>query len=136
MDRKFEFKQCKDCQWYYEDEGAYPCARDCWRSITLEDCTPTNFKSREKEDLGMKIDVKEGKNVDMINEPPHYKRPGAMQCFDEFLLLYGIEAAKYACLFNIHKYRYRAADKNGMEDLKKSDWYMNKFHELCQIENH
>lgn len=67
---------------------------------------------------------------DVVNRPSHYNREGAMQCFDEFVELYGVEAAKCACLFNIHKYRYRAAEKNGLEDLKKSDWYMRKFKEL------
>ena len=66
-----------------------------------------------------------------IQHPKHYNREGAMECFDEFMLIYGKEAAKHACLFNIHKYRYRAADKNGQEDLKKSDWYMRKYKELC-----
>lgn len=70
---------------------------------------------------------------DNVNNPKHYNRENAIECFDEFLMIYGLEAAKYACLFNIHKYRYRAADKNGEEDLKKSDWYMRKFAELCQV---
>lgn len=71
---------------------------------------------------------------DVVNNPKHYNREGAMQCFDEFTLIYGVEAAKAACLFNIHKYRYRAADKNGAEDLRKSDWYMRKYKELCEME--
>ena len=68
---------------------------------------------------------------DNVDHPKHYCREGGMECFDEFMLIYGIKAAKYACLFNIHKYRYRAADKNGEEDLRKSDWYMKKYKELC-----
>lgn len=67
---------------------------------------------------------------DVVNKPSHYNREGAMECFDEFVEIYGVEAARYACMFNIHKYRYRAADKNGMEDLKKSDWYARKLKEL------
>lgn len=75
-------------------------------------------------------------DFDNINNPKHYNREGAkFSCFDEFLLLYGVEAARYACLFNIHKYRYRAAEKNGLEDLAKSDWYMNKYAELMMINN-
>ena len=65
-----------------------------------------------------------------INHPKHYNREGAVECLDEFVAIYGIEAAKHSCLFNIHKYRYRAADKNGLEDLKKSDWYFKKYVEL------
>lgn len=67
---------------------------------------------------------------DTVNNPKHYNRNGAMECFDEFVQIYGTEAAIHACLFNIHKYRYRAADKNGLEDLRKSDWYMKKLVEL------
>lgn len=74
----------------------------------------------------------ENKNFDNVDNPKHYNREGAMQCFDEFVAIYGAEAAKWACLFNIHKYRYRAADKNGLEDLKKSDWYMKKYIELSE----
>lgn len=77
------------------------------------------------------MDKKIEKNV---QHPAHYNRDGAMECFDEFVMLYGVEAAKCACLFNIHKYRYRAADKNGLEDLHKSDWYMNKYKELSQLQ--
>lgn len=71
---------------------------------------------------------------DNVNKPKHYIRDGAIECFDEFLIIYGVEAAKIACLFNIHKYRYRASDKNGLEDLQKSDWYMRKYKELCEKE--
>jgi len=45
-------------------------------------------------------------------------------------LVFGKEAVQNFCLCNAWKYRYRAADKNGEEDLKKSDWYLNKYKEL------
>jgi hypothetical protein len=48
--------------------------------------------------------------------------------------VFGIEAVKNFCLCNVWKYRYRAADKNGEEDLDKSDWYMNKYIELQKRE--
>lgn len=67
---------------------------------------------------------------DNVNHPAHYTRENAMECFDEFIAIYGIKAGIHACLFNIHKYRYRASNKNGEEDLKKSDWYMKKYVEL------
>jgi hypothetical protein len=31
---------------------------------------------------------------------------------------------------NIYKYRFRAEQKNGAEDLAKADWYMDKLMEL------
>lgn len=65
-----------------------------------------------------------------VEHPTHYNREGAMECIDEMLLIFGREAVMGFCLCNSWKYRYRAADKNGLEDLKKSDWYLAKYHEL------
>ena len=65
-----------------------------------------------------------------VNHPKHYNREGGMECIDEMILVFGKEAVKHFCLCNAWKYRYRAADKNGEEDLKKSDWYLNKYKEL------
>ena len=66
-----------------------------------------------------------------VNHPKHYNRKGGMECIDEMILVFGKEAVKHFCLCNAWKYRYRAADKNGEEDLKKSDWYLSKYKELC-----
>lgn len=68
-----------------------------------------------------------GNNVD---HPKHYKREKGIECIEEMIEVFGIEAVKNFCLCNIWKYRYRAADKNGEEDLDKSDWYMQKYIEL------
>lgn len=68
--------------------------------------------------------------TDVVNHPEHYCRDDAMECIDEMLLIFGVEATMHFCLLNAWKYRYRAADKNGEEDLKKSDWYIAKYAEL------
>ena len=67
---------------------------------------------------------------DPVERPRHYNREGAMESIDEMVLIMGREATMHFCLGNVLKYRYRAADKNGEEDLKKSDWYMRKYKEL------
>jgi hypothetical protein len=54
-----------------------------------------------------------------------------MECIDEMILLFGVEEVKSFCKLNAWKYRYRAAEKNGEEDLRKSDWYLRKYKELC-----
>lgn len=65
-----------------------------------------------------------------VEHPSHYNREGAMECIDEMRLIFGDEAVAHFCLLNAWKYRYRAADKNGEEDLKKSDWYLQKYKEI------
>lgn len=67
---------------------------------------------------------------DNVNHPAHYGREGAMECIDEMVMIFGKEVVKHFCLCNAWKYRYRAADKNGLEDISKSDWYMRKYKEL------
>lgn len=73
--------------------------------------------------------------LENVNHPSHYNRENAMECIEEMELVFGREAVKHFCLCNVWKYRYRAADKNGAEDLAKSDFYMNKYKELCEKEN-
>ena len=70
--------------------------------------------------------------TDDVNHPSHYNREDAMECIEEMVLIFGKEAVKNFCLCNVWKYRYRAADKNGEKDLKKSDWYMAKYKELSE----
>lgn len=68
-----------------------------------------------------------------VNHPSHYNRDGAIECIDEMELLFGKEETATWCKLNTWKYRYRAGEKPGeaaLKDLKKSDWYMNKYKEL------
>ena len=67
---------------------------------------------------------------DVVNHPYHYCQEGSMECIDEMIAVFGIEAVQNFCLLNVWKYRKRAVFKNGEEDMKKSDWYMNKWKEL------
>ena len=71
--------------------------------------------------------------VDMVNEPPHYKT--GIECIEELELVFGVEAVKHFCLCNVWKYRKRALIKNGQEDLDKADWYMAKYKELEEKDN-
>lgn len=68
------------------------------------------------------------KKVDMVNSPPHYQ--GKHECIDEMIALFGKEAVMAFCKCNVYKYRFRASAKNGDEDIKKAEWYMDKLMEL------
>lgn len=65
---------------------------------------------------------------DPIN-PAHYTNNG-MEAIKEMIAVFGKETVAHFCLCNVWKYRKRALHKNGLEDLEKSDWYMNKYWEL------
>lgn len=80
---------------------------------------------------GLAVENDTEKN-DNVNHPKHYCREGGMECLDEMLMLYGVPEVAAWCKLNAHKYRYRAADKNGREDIAKSDFYMKKYKELTE----
>jgi hypothetical protein len=62
---------------------------------------------------------------DAIN-PSHYKQ-GSIECIDALAAatanLKGIDAV---CTANAIKYLWRWKEKNGMEDLRKAQWYINR----------
>lgn len=61
--------------------------------------------------------------------PSHY-RTGKYECIDVMLEALGENAVKGFCLCNAFKYIYRCGNKNGFEDIKKAQWYINKLVEL------
>lgn len=67
-----------------------------------------------------------------VNHPTHYNQEGAMECIDEMVLIFGREATMHFCLCNAWKYRYRANEKNGKEDMDKANWYIKKYKELSE----
>lgn len=64
---------------------------------------------------------------DMVNHPKHYKAKNGMEVIDVIEAftanLNGYEASHTA---NIIKYICRWKEKNGLEDLKKAEWYLNR----------
>lgn len=71
-------------------------------------------------------EVKMQEKLDNVNHPAHYNQ-GKVECID------AIEAATVhknglnaVCTANIIKYLWRCESKNGLEDLKKARWYLEK----------
>ena len=66
-----------------------------------------------------------GESVDKTN-PTYYKK-GKFECIDVLEeLLQGVSGATAFCLGNCIKYLWRFNQKNGIEDLKKARWYLDK----------
>ncbi len=66
---------------------------------------------------------------DMVNNPPHYTS-GGIECIDAMIASQGTAAVKDFCLCNAFKYIWRTKNKNGIEDIDKAIWYLNKYKEL------
>lgn len=63
---------------------------------------------------------------DMVNHPSHYTQ-GGIECIDAIKAATvgktGIEAV---CVANVVKYLWRYEEKNGLEDVKKARWYLER----------
>lgn len=70
---------------------------------------------------------------DNINHPSHYTQ-GSIECIDAIKAATvgktGIEAV---CVANVVKYLWRYEEKNGLEDVKKARWYLERL--ISELEN-
>lgn len=71
-------------------------------------------------------DVQQRKRNDMVNSPSHYNRGKieAIVIIEQIASAYPIKVA--LSIGNTVKYLIRAPFKNGVEDLKKAQWYLNR----------
>lgn len=71
--------------------------------------------------------------TDNVNHPSHYTQ-GGIECIDAITAATvnktGIEAV---CTANIIKYLWRYEAKNGLEDVKKAQWYLNRL--IAELED-
>lgn len=74
--------------------------------------------------LIIQIFVKEQYRMkDNIN-PNHYKNQCSLECIDTMRVAFGDRYVFIFCCMNAYKYMWRYENKNGDEDLKKADWYL------------
>ena len=67
---------------------------------------------------------RESEKKDMVNSPPHYNKSG-IECINAIQAATG-DGYEYYLQGNILKYLWRYRYKNGVEDLKKAQWYLNE----------
>lgn len=70
---------------------------------------------------------------DPVNHPSHYTQ-GGIDCIDAMVAAFGKKTVEDFCLCNAFKYVWRTRKKNGLEDCKKAQWYLNKYVEMVENE--
>ena len=63
-----------------------------------------------------------GKMADKVNHPEHYNQ-GTIECIDAIEAMLSQEEFVGYLRGNSLKYRWRFRYKNGIEDLRKAEWY-------------
>ena len=79
----------------------------------------------EKEEM-LKALERELEEEDIVVDHPSHYETGRFKCIEVMEEALGREEVKDFCLCNAFKYLYRCTRKNGLEDLKKARWYLNK----------
>ena len=69
--------------------------------------------------------------IDIVNNPPHYNKPG-IECIQAIRAALTDEEFKGYCKGNVLKYTWRENYKNQIEDLKKAEWYVSKLIESME----
>ena len=80
----------------------------------------SRLREEEEERAGKEAYV----NLDVVNSPSHYNQAG-VECI-EAIAAATDNGFEYYLQGHIIKYIWRYRYKNGIEDLKKAQWYLNK----------
>lgn len=72
------------------------------------------------------IRAKKNLGSDMVNNPPHYKL-AHLEPIDAMESIFNEDELAGFCIGNALKYIWRWRNKGGLEDLKKAQWYLNRF---------
>lgn len=100
-------------------EGIFKGAR--WKAVNCPD-----VETMGNPDQWFTVAQREPVTNDVVNHPSHYAQ-GGIECIDAIKAATvgktGIEAV---CVANVVKYLWRYEEKNGLEDVKKARWYLER----------
>jgi len=83
--------------------------------MSIDNATPEEWYA-----VGKKLRAE--KQHDTVNSPTHYNQ-GDIECIDAIRAMLTPEEFLGYCRGNSLKYRWRFRYKNGIEDLRKAEWY-------------
>ena len=125
---------CDKCELKNMYDKEYACAFNDMDNETLDKCYSWYKEINQVSCENDKGDCyNKEPNVDMVNHPSHYTQ-GGIECIDALkaatISKTGIEAV---CTANAIKYLWRYEEKNGIEDVKKARWYIDRL--IKELEN-
>lgn len=125
------YQGCENCKYECMEPDQFPCS-DCRNNFVsgTQNWFDHPFLWEAQEEV--KDDVKEVKEDNPVTHPSHYTQ-GDIQCIDAMISAFGKEAVATWCKLNAFKYTWREQHKNGLEDIDKAIWYLNKYKELKSV---
>ncbi len=118
-----EWKLCSDgCPIWDDGNSLCSCKWENMSEYALDNYIKLIGANNAKEQIINPSDTK----PEMVNHPSHYNQ-GGIECIEAMAAATvnkrGIEAI---CVSNVIKYLFRYETKNGLEDVKKAAWYVNR----------
>lgn len=123
---------CEACAFEDCDIDDYPCTHckcNTARSEPNYELTPCLWMPKTPERKVPVIETEMVTDDNPVTHPSHYTQ-GNIECIDAMVSAFGKEATAHFCHLNAFKYLWRTEHKNGLQDIDKAIWYLNKFKEL------
>ena len=100
----------------------------CGNIIDILPKQPDIFEELKTKEPGESFNSCRARNgLDMVNHPKHYKAKNGMEVID-VIEAFTANSSGYEATHtgNVIKYICRWKEKNGLEDLRKAQWYLNR----------
>lgn len=116
------------CKYFHELDKDYTV---CYGTREMEKCSCDGDEN--KCDFYPDKRKEEPMTNDNVNHPSHYNQ-GGIECIEAIeVATTGLDGIESFCTGNAIKYLWRWKHKNGVEDLKKAIWYINKLIERIEL---
>lgn len=115
-----------DCAWEMQPDSTIAVAYDIVQKNGEARLDGSHLKSEEVE--------LDDNGPDMVNHPQHYTQ-GGIECIDALkAATVGKRGIEAVCVANVIKYLWRYEEKNGVEDVRKARWYLDRLLKELEVE--
>lgn len=110
-----------DCPYNYNlpDSDCDITCKECWENAVKD------IKFKDDIEVVLPLEKAPKELIDNVNHPNHYTQ-GKYEVIDYIEDKLSKEELQGYCVGNVLKYVSRFKHKNGLEDLKKAEWYLNR----------
>lgn len=120
----------KDCSCCLLEKFSDVCNFNRWPDDKLTIAYEHVYKNSEARLDGSRLKDEEVKmsdsSSDVVNHPKHYTQ-GGIECIDALkAATVGKRGIEAVCVANVIKYLWRYEEKNGIEDVRKAKWYIER----------
>ena len=120
----------KDCSCCLLKKFSDACYFNRWSDDKLAIAYDHVYKNSEARLDGSHLKNEEvkmdGGSTDMVSHPKHYTQ-GGIECIDALkAATVGKRGIEAVCVANVIKYLWRYEEKNGIEDVRKAKWYIER----------